>query len=150
MEGQKTRGSDKGPNFILVNGTFYNVTPDLVSFEMQDVSKQDSCLLFIGWSKHLNTVFAKLKNGMRVIHKNVDSEIWQSRINYRSLQLYYSDLCTFALPEDTSEDLHAVANQYVLDHYLKLEYQCTIVQGLWATEYPEKVIDPEGVLFQIQ
>lgn len=153
MEGKKVRGSDSQPNFVLIDSQFYKVTPDLVSFEfiLNDKAENHHLgVLLIGYSRHTSEVYVKLRGGDKRLYGPVNIEGWQLRYEAKSLQDYFINLHKLSPGVATNEDIYAVANEYVLDHLLKLEHYKARTLGLWATDQPDKVIDPDGVLFQIQ
>lgn len=150
MEGKKIRGSDTEPNFVLIGGQFYKVTPELVSFEF--ILPNDN-ITVLAYSKVFKQIFVRYKAGLNkpnYLINDVSVSTWQKRYLYERAEVFFCENIAGNNGKATTQDIEAVSNEYVLDHLLKLEYQCTIVKGLWATECPEKVIDPENVLFQIE
>lgn len=53
---------------------------------------------------------------------------------------------TIDVPEESDADLL----QHFIHHFENLDHHATITNGLWATDQPDKVQDPEGLLFQIE
>ena len=50
----------------------------------------------------------------------------------------------------TRQQVHDIINEYVQQASKKLEHHKNTTVGLWATDRPELVKDPQGVLFRIE
>lgn len=149
IKGIKLRGSDNSLNLILIDSIFHKVTPELVSFEML-LAKQDIPNIYcIGYSKPLKKLFIQLRNDIRAVYENVSVERWQLRHNYAKLNEYYSKEIKGTGFFQTEEYVKPLSNEYVLDAYNKLDYWKTITEGLWVTDQPDKVIDPDNLLRQL-
>ncbi len=149
IEGLKIRGSDNGLNLIIIDGLFHKVTPELVSFEMILTKSDIPNIYCIGYSKHFKKLFIQFRNDKRYIYENVSVDRWQLRHNYEKINQYYATEIKGISFFETDECVKPLTNEYVLDAYNKLEYHKVITEGLWATDRPDKIIDPDGLLFQI-
>lgn len=141
------RGSDDHPNFILIQGQFYKVHPELVSFNF--LYFREGGIRFIGYSKHLKAVCVRFSNGHMFIDKDIAEDVWEARNEYKSIVDFYFEKVRNSQCKDVDYEILMVTNETVMEHILNIEYQWTITRGLWATEAPEKVHDPEKTLFQI-
>jgi hypothetical protein len=149
IEGTKIRGRDDGENFILINSVFYKCTADLVSFEFHVCPEDVNDIKYIGYSKPLKQLYVQFRNDKRYIYQNVSLDKWQLRYSYDNVSRYYREEIQGIGYYETEEFLKQIPNEYILDAYNKLEYYHTVTSGMWATDVPEKVIDPENVLMQI-
>lgn len=149
VKGIKLRGSDSGLNLILIDSIFHRVSPDLVSFEMVLTKADIPNIYCIGYSKPLQQLFVQFRNGRRYIYFDVPVEKWQIRHNYEKINKFYADEIKGIGFHEVEDHVSPVTNEYVLDAYNNLEYYKVITEGLWATDQPGKVIDPDGLLFQI-
>lgn len=149
IECVKLRGSDKGLNLILINSMFHKVTPELVSFEMILAKEDIPNIYCIGYSKPLKKLFIQFRNDKQYIYENITIERWQLRHNYKRLNEYYAKEIKGISFFETEEYAKPLNNEYVLDAYNKLEYWQVITHGMWATDRPDKVIDTDNVLIQL-
>lgn len=150
MEAKKIRGSDNEPNFILVENIFHSISPDLVSFEMVFAPESIENIYCIGYSKHHKMIFIQFRNNKRLLYSKIPIEKWYARHNYSKINIFYSkEIKGFSFYE-TNDHVRLVANQYVMDAYQKLEYFKNTAVGLWATDCPDKIVDPENILFEIK
>ena len=149
--GTKIKGSNEGPNFILIESKFHLVSPDLVSFSILKTDDSIVNIEYIGYSKPLSMVFIQMRNGGRYFYRDVPKSKWQDRHNYDKLNIYWATELRghYSYFQSDEDFVKEVPNEYVLDSYLKLEEYKSTKSGLYATDRPDLVIDPEKVLFQI-
>ena len=76
--GTKIKGSNEGPNFILIESKFHLVSPDLVSFSILKTDDSIVNIEYIGYSKPLSMVFIQMRNGGRYFYRDVPKSKWQS------------------------------------------------------------------------
>lgn len=148
IKGTKIKGSDETPNFIVIDDKFYKVHPELVSFEFEmNVSDVIRC---IGYSEHRRMLIIVYTDGRAALYDNISKTCWQERHNYERLTMFYTvEMMArqYAMVDWTIK----YASPYEVMEYLDdLEYYRAITCGLWATDQRDKIIDPDGVLFQIQ
>jgi len=79
----------------------------------------------------------------------VSIDDWQNRRNYVLINQFYAKEIKGKPYHQTDEYVQPITNEYVLEAYNKLDYYATITDGLFATDNPSKVIDPECILFQL-
>jgi len=150
INGEKIRGSDVGLNLILINSIFHKVTPHLVSFEMVLTGDSVPNIYCIGYSKHNKQLYIHFRNDKRYIYNGVSVDDWQKRHNYLLLNQYYATEIKGKSYHQTDEYVQPLTNEYVLEAYNKLDYYATITDGLYATDSPHKIIDTEGILFELE
>lgn len=147
MQGKKVRGADDTPNFIIINDKFHKVHPELVSYEM--IAHPSDNISFIGYSKSLKCLYVMMANDKSYLYRAVPYEVWQRRYKYDSVKVYYNDVIKGVPFIEVDWTVKEVSPHEVMRYIEEVEYSWTITRGLWATDQPDKIIDPEGLLFQI-
>lgn len=150
LNGTKIRGRDDGENFILINSLFYKVTAELVSFEFLVCPDEIPNIQYIGYSKPLKQLYVHFRNGNRYIYQKVSVDQWQARHNYEKINHYYNREIKGIGYFKTDECLKQIPNEYVMSAYNKLEYYATLTEGMWATDRPDLVVDPQNILFELK
>ena len=151
IDGVKVYGSDTEPNFILIDSKFHLISPDLCSFVIIKTDDSIPNIDYIGYSVIFKRLFIQMRNNGRYFYEDVPAEKWHNRHNYEKINAYWAAELRghFSYFQSNETFIRMVSNEYVLDAYLKLEQFKFTKSGLWATDVPEKVSDPENVLFQI-
>jgi hypothetical protein len=148
MNSKEIRGSENILNLILINGVFHKVTSELVSYEMILCEKDIPNIYCIGYSKPLDNLYVHMRNDKRYIYEGFSVDKWQIRHKYDKINTYYSNEVRGSSFHETTEYIRPVPNEMVLDYYNRLKEWKIIHEGMWMTDRPDLIIDPENVLFQ--
>jgi hypothetical protein len=145
---KKLRGGDNALNLIIIDGKFYQITPDLASFVFKNT--QDKCLniQYLGYSDHHQMLYLHMRDGNRYIYNDVTTEEWSVIANSENIPSAYRDKTKGKSYYQTEQNIKPISNEEVLKAYEELEYWKCIHEGMWMTDRPDLVIDPQNVLFQ--
>lgn len=133
--------------------SLYNVSSGLLTFDLFSLGHYEHAIDFIGINIPENLFYVQFVNSKRFLYREVPTDVlnlFKEGAPESFHSIYAERVKGFGYYEvEQGYYVSAARPDDIVANFNKLMHHRDTTVGLWATDRPEKVDDPEKLLFQI-